>query len=77
MSESEKKDRIIADLVDTIKCYAGVNDPDHNGYVKEGFFWKKYNGEKYFFYMDKFGHIYDAGGPELALKKLREYNLIE
>lgn len=65
----DKKDKVIADLVLALKAYAGHWDKGD----RDGFGWS--NGR--FFYEDKFGHREDAKGPEIALKKLREYNLIE
>jgi hypothetical protein len=80
------KDKIIKDLSDTLKRYAGFNERRIDGRPKEswnceGFGWVNQGTKEkpiwVHVYMNNVGMVDDGGGPELAIKKLREYNLIE
>lgn len=78
----EMKDKIIDDLLTTIKRYAGFNERKIEGLPEErqnceGYCWREKDGVYTHWYMDKFGAIESGNGPEIAIKALRDYNLME
>lgn len=83
----ELQQKTIVDLSNTLKRYAGqcerqIAGRPESSWNCEGYGWIN-NGSQgktewgKFSYMNNVGMVECGGGPELAIAKLREYNIIE